>query len=55
MIVVIKFGTENEPLILLRENPPMEVTVLGIVVFLQPKNSSFFFVTIIALQLSRES
>ena len=33
----------------------IDITVLGIVVFLQPRINAFFDVSIMALQLSRES
>ena len=39
----------------LKAPPPMEVTVLGITVFLQPIINVFVLVLIMALQLFRES
>jgi hypothetical protein len=34
---------------------PIDVTVLGMIVFLHPKTNALYFVDTIALQLSRES
>ena len=40
---------------LLNALPPISVTLAGIIVFLQPNKSLFVAVSIMALQLSRES
>ena len=49
IVMLVRFvQPENAP-------PPMFVTLLGIIEFLQPKSNVFVAVKIIALQLSRES
>ena len=47
--------TENKPQQLAKAFPPIEVTVLGITVFLHPNIRVLVPVSIIALQLSLES
>ena len=57
LIEVTELGivTEVSPLQPLNAPSPIEVTELGMVVFLQPEISVFVAVSIIALQLFRES
>ncbi len=57
LMVVTELGMVTEVRPLQPENAlePMEVTELGMVVFLQPFTSVFVAVSMMALQLSRES
>jgi len=54
-VTVLGMVTEVSPEQYSKACPPMDVTVLGMIVLLQPTINLFVDVSIIALQLSRES
>ena len=54
-VTLLGMVTEVRPLQLQNAPSPMDVTLLGIIVFLHPKINVFDAVSIMALQLLRES